>query len=309
MSKKLIIKIAEGLGNQMFMYSAALALSKKFNYDILIDNKSAYFKKKNIRDYKLDVFKITSRIADEKYMYNNFTKDFIKKILLKIDRIKFNKKFFIEHKLKNKITFFEKINLKNFKQNIYMEGHFESELYFKNIKKNLIQEFELNNEVDFNNYKSFIKLNKKKIVAISLRQNRFSERSGNSFSVEAQKKSDIFVKLQLDYIKRSIELFKSKIENPIFLVFSNFSSNLENLLNKKDENFKIINSDLLLQNKTEIDFSLLQMCKHHIVGASTFHWWPAWLNYTNQTDTLIIRPVDINPSNNKDFWPTDWIPV
>ena len=46
MSKKIIIKISEGLGNQMFAYSNGLAISKKFNYDILLDNKSAYFKKK-----------------------------------------------------------------------------------------------------------------------------------------------------------------------------------------------------------------------------------------------------------------------
>ena len=40
MSKKIIVRIAEGVGNQLFMYAHAYALSKKINYDLYIDNTS-----------------------------------------------------------------------------------------------------------------------------------------------------------------------------------------------------------------------------------------------------------------------------
>ena len=46
--KNLIVRIAEGLGNQLFMYSNGLALSKENNYNFYIDNSSGYFKKKSI---------------------------------------------------------------------------------------------------------------------------------------------------------------------------------------------------------------------------------------------------------------------
>ena len=46
MKNKLIVRIAEGLGNQLFMYAHAYSLSKKINYDLYIDNTSGYFKKK-----------------------------------------------------------------------------------------------------------------------------------------------------------------------------------------------------------------------------------------------------------------------
>jgi len=45
-NKRLIVEIAEGLGNQLFMYSYAYALSKKLGYDLLIDNTSGFSKKK-----------------------------------------------------------------------------------------------------------------------------------------------------------------------------------------------------------------------------------------------------------------------
>ncbi len=47
MSKKIIVRIAEGIGNQLFMYGHAYALSKKINYELYIDSTSGYFQKKN----------------------------------------------------------------------------------------------------------------------------------------------------------------------------------------------------------------------------------------------------------------------
>ena len=46
MNKKIIVRIAEGIGNQLFMYAHAYSLSKTINYDLFIDNTSGYFKKK-----------------------------------------------------------------------------------------------------------------------------------------------------------------------------------------------------------------------------------------------------------------------
>ena len=58
--KKLVVRIAEGLGNQLFMYANAYNLSKKFSYDLSIDNKSGYFKNKNsLRTYQLNNFHLT----------------------------------------------------------------------------------------------------------------------------------------------------------------------------------------------------------------------------------------------------------
>ena len=47
MDKKIIVKVAAGLGNQMFMYANALSLSKRLNYNLFIDNTSGFFQKKN----------------------------------------------------------------------------------------------------------------------------------------------------------------------------------------------------------------------------------------------------------------------
>ena len=42
MSKKLIVRIANGLGNQLFIYASAFALAKQLNRELLIDEKSGF---------------------------------------------------------------------------------------------------------------------------------------------------------------------------------------------------------------------------------------------------------------------------
>ena len=97
MKKKLIVRIAEGLGNQLFMYANAYAISKKYDCELLIDNKSAYFKPKNKsrnRKFLLDSFNINCKFADTKYLFDSYLKDIKRKFLKKLDLVKKNKFFF-----------------------------------------------------------------------------------------------------------------------------------------------------------------------------------------------------------------------
>jgi hypothetical protein len=61
------------------------------------------------------------------------------------------------------------------------------------------------------------------------------------------------------------------------------------------------------KNKILNDFDLFKYSKHFIVGPTSFHWWGAWLN--SNKDSLCIRPLNLNVSNNKDLWPEAWLPV
>ena len=70
MAKKIVVEIAEGLGNQLFMYAFAYSLSKKINYDLMIDKTSGYSKKKNLmrkhQKYMLDNLNINQKYASNK---------------------------------------------------------------------------------------------------------------------------------------------------------------------------------------------------------------------------------------------------
>ena len=304
MEKKLIVRIAEGLGNQLFMYAHAYSLSKLINYKLYIDDESGFIKTKEFRNYYLNNFKVTADIINDDLKFNNFNKNLKRKILKKIEFIRSKKRFILEKKYMNKTTKYEKIEPTALNDIVYVEGHYESEKYFLKFKSELIDEFKFKNNLDLseNYYFDIIKKNKNNIISICIRTNRFSERPGNQHNIYSKNRSDQFVKDTIDYIYRAIDFLKNKIQNPIYLIWSNDFSNLKEYF--PNENF------IFVDNKVEkiiTDFSLLNECRNFIVGPTSFHWWGAWLN--NENNKICIRPSNINPSKNKDFWPSNWIEI
>ena len=107
----------------------------------------------------------------------------------------------------------------------------------------------------------------------------------------------------LDDTPEVIEIIKTKVDNPKFFIFSNDTSNLENFFDK--HSFDIIHHD---NYKAINDFYLSTLCKHFIVGPSTFHWWSAYLG-SNSNKLCIAPPEQIKFSSNKDIFPEEWISI
>ena len=298
MKNKLIVRIAEGLGNQLFMYAHAYSLSKKINYDLYIDNTSGYFKKKNqFRAFELDKFAITSEYTVPELRYDNYFLDFKRKIKKSLDLFKHKKSFLIENKDNYKNTSFKKIDLSKFSDLLFVEGYFQSDKYFIDCRNFLINEFKIKeNYINLNN-NLINELKKNESVSICIRQNRFSE--GKNID---KKKSIKFTQDTIEYIKRSILFLKNKITNPKFYIWSDDFSNLDEYFDQNEFTFiKNVN------NKFLNDFYLFQYSKHFIIGPTSFHWWGAWLN--ENPNKICLRPSNINPSNNSDFWPNNWISI
>ena len=302
MNKKLIVRISEGLGNQLFMYANAYSLSKKINYDLFVDNESSY-RGKNIRSYLLNNFEISANIATQDLKFNSFKKNFFRKIKIHVDKLKNNKEFLIEKKLLDKKTsYYDYLKNISFNDNLFLEGHFESEKYFLHERGNILNEFSL---IDNENFKKNVYLKNiqnENIVSICIRQNRYSERIGNYSDTSSIKKSKSFVRDTIDYIKKAESLIEKKVTNPKYYIWSDDFNNLREYFPENKYTFVINN-----ENKILNDFFLMQNCKYFIVGPTTFHWWGAWLS--NFENKICIRPKNLNPSNNTDFWPTTWISI
>ena len=309
MNKKLIVEIAEGLGNQIFMYAHAYSLSKELDYALFIDNKSGYSKRKNLlrshQKYMLCNFNLYGNIADNSMIYDTDLKRFQKKLKLLFDIFSKKKSFIIEKstlinnkKIADPSTYIDKTKINN---NLYVQGNFENYNYFKKYRSELCSIFKPKKEVIDENNTLINRIKSSNSVSLHIRRNRFSDQAKSKTS-ENFKKSEVFTKNIINYINNSIDFINSKVPNPEYFIWSNDHDNIVPLLNRiKAKNYTLINNDVIN------DFNLFRYCKHFIVGPSSFHWWGAWLN--ENPDKICIRPSNINPSNNENFWPNDWISI
>ena len=299
MKKTLIVRIGEGLGNQLFMYANAYSLSKKFDYILYIDEESGFFKKRRSRSYNLDIFNIPENICPDKLKFNNFIKNLKRKLLKFFDNFTKNKRFIIEKIDKNKQTKFEEISKLESIQ-MYIEGHYESELYFKDFEIDLKKNLKIKDDLININNPYIDQIKQSNSVSIHLRKNRYSEDLNNQ-NISNNEKDTLFEKNLINYVNRSIKYMDNKLQNPHYFIWSNEPDQYKKLF-LDQKKFTFIENDNL-----SIDFYLFSLCKNFIVGPSTFHWWGSWLN--ENTKKICLRPKDINPSNNKDFWPKDWISI
>ena len=305
MKSKLVVEIAEGLGNQLFMYAYAFSLSKQINYELYIDRNSGYSKKKNTlrkhQKYILDFFNINQAYANPQDAYDNSFKRLKKKFELFLDKFYVKKKFIIEKYIKidgKKIALNTKTPDKKFlSKNLYIQGHFEDHNYFKHLRSDIIKMYKPLSKHLKNNSDIIQKLKNCNSVSIHIRQNRFTDQNIHKLNEIHKQRSMYFTKDLIDYIKKSIIYFESNIDNPEFFIWSNDFSNLQDHFN--ESKFNYIKGNNLIN-----DFNLFSYAKHFIVGASTFHWWGAWLN--ENPNKICLCPNNLNPSGNNNFYPKEW---
>jgi hypothetical protein len=309
-NKEIIIQVSEGLGNQLFMYAHGFSLSKKLGYKILIDSINGFKRGKNLlrkhQVYSLDSFALDAPLIEDTTLIYNYFNNTYKKILLFLDKYKMKKSFYIEnqkkingHKIVDHMT---KINSYNLADKIYVIGNFENQDYFKKHRYELIKNLTIKDRYLNLNNSLINKLQNSNSVSIHIRRDRFSDQKGfnNTKLIEESKN---FTNKNIDYINNATKYFNKNTNNPQFFIWTNNIYEIEEFTKKLNiSNYTIVNSDSAIN-----DFYLFKFSKHFIVGPSTFHWWGAWLNQNN--NKICVRPSEMNPSNNLNFWPDEWVEI
>jgi hypothetical protein len=93
------------------------------------------------------------------------------------------------------------------------------------------------------------------------------------------------IALPMEYYDHAISVFKERLVDPTFFVFSDDISFAENNLPRDIKAVFVKHNDARAAHE---DLRLMSACRHHIIANSTFSWWGAWLNPLS--NKLVIAP-------------------
>lgn len=276
------VKLIGGLGNQMFQYALGRHLSIKNNCDLYMDINE-------FETYKL-----------HKYSLQHFQ---IKENFLKLEDVP-KKSFFDRFKFLNTgVTQERKFN---FSKNIldtkapnYLEGYWQSELYFNEIRETLLKDFEVEKPLTGKNLEVFEEIKDVESISLHIRRGDYvSNQQTNSFHGTCS----------LNYYKRALDYISDKKpDNLNIFAFSDdpqwVKENLKTEIpirfvdhNDADTNFE--------------DLRLMSLCKNNIIANSSFSWWGAWLN--QNSEKIVIAPqrwFNNDKVDTSDVVPNSWIKI
>lgn len=264
---RVILRLNGGLGNQMFQWALARMIEETTDMDVLLD--MSYFRKRYARPYQLNVFRI-----EPKFVTGFWLK-------LKLDIIwafraisNWEKNFGITLYSEKQFNF--DMDITKIAPDTYINGFFQSELYFKCVEAKIREDFRFEKSPDDENLKLINRIYSENSVAIHIRRGDY---------VEKKRYQEQYATCSIDYYTNAVEYIAKKHPEPTLFVFS--------------DDIKWVRHNLKLPYKTVYvshntgknnyeDMRLMSVCKHNIIANSSFSWWGAWLNAN--PDKIVIAP-------------------
>jgi hypothetical protein len=290
----IIVKLMGGLGNQMFQYAAAKALSVRHGVTLKVDlsflNDRSARENFTFREYELDCFDNSIPIATNKEL----------SIFNPPNKIISSLKSFLgisgpmrycENTFKYNVSFSELPN------EILLEGYFQSEKYFLQIRSLLLQDFKWRSPATGVNLSLTENIKSTNSVSLHIRRGDFAENKViNSFHGLCD----------INYYKRAISHINLNFENAIFFIFSDDINWAKKEIGMTS---KVVYVDHNIGKESYWDMRLMSYCKHNIIANSSFSWWGAHFN--SNPDKKVIYPSkwfgpNYNHYNTKDMYPPSW---
>lgn len=258
----IIVRIWEGLGNQLFQYAYARALELRTGQSVCLDISEYGMEPKPVREYKLCHFNIRQPVIQ------------CGKIVPLVNQDKYyatdlrNLKYLPMGLIREEDCYFKE-DLRELKGLFYLKGWFQSEKYFKDFARNVR-----------------VEITPKKRIRIT-RELRNILKNNNTVSVHVRRGDFKRYRniLPDEYYEKAKRIIFQSVNEPYFIVFSDDITYV-----KKNMDFGArclyMDSDYLYEDYEEL--MIMSSCQHNIIANSTFSWWGAWLNCN--VNKMIIAP-------------------
>ena len=303
------VDVFNELGNQLFIYAYARALSLEYNEPIVINKSVAlmYLIKLNFPQlmkvsYKLDYFNIVPCRVQNSFI------GFIQSIPPVLHMIWYRRKqddYDFMDSLFKRVTgkgrhyyadtrfasYFS--HAKTTKKTKHVHGAWSSEKYFEKYRETIRNELRVVTTPSKENQNIIDEMNSCNSVAVHFRKGDF---------VTIKKIQGLLDICSTDYYMRGMRYIAKSVPNPVFYIFSNEMQWVHSYM-KFEYPVKFIEG-----NAAHEDLRLMYNCKHFIISNSTFPWWGSYLS--DNPNKIVVTPSVWNkeyPEKGKDILRSDMI--
>lgn len=288
-----ITHLIGGLGNQMFQYSAARALSLKLNVQLRLDI-SSFANYQLHQGFELQrIFNCSSEVATAEYLRSLLSWQSlpaIKRILLQPRMAAFRRKQFV---VEPHFHYWSGIN--NLAKDCYLYGYWQSQNYFVDVAAQIRKDFTFKLPMEGKNAELAERISQLNAVSLHVRRGDY---------VSNTKNISTYGLCSIEYYQAAIMHIFKQIKNPYFFVFSDDKTWVKNNLRIDLPHEHIDYND---GEESYNDMRLMSMCKHNITANSSFSWWGAWLNAN--PNKIVIAPKKWFESklDDSDLIPHAWL--
>lgn len=289
------LTLSGGLGNQMFEYAYARAISEAFHDPQIVINTrwNSYFKiyakmiggNPEYQNYQLNLFELNPNVQEISAMkgwikglyemtYGSIIRLGIYDPKITDDKYK---KDTLNGKFKNFSTAFSYFEhsdeCKKNKKSVL--GWFQSEKYFSGIREVLLKEFQFKSLPSAKNQEKIDELKSCNSVCVHIRRGDML----NPHYAYFTKPSEV-------YYKRGIQYISNHTKKPVFYIFSNDHEDIEWI--KENYDFGVPLKYVDLSNPGYEDMRLMYHCKHFVISKSSFSWWGSYMS--QNPDKIVVAP-------------------
>lgn len=266
-----IVKLLGGIGNQMWQYAFMVALRESFPEERVYYDTSFFNGYPLHNGFELDrIFNISGCQASKK--------DIRKVYHYLIGRYFYSRVY--RHYFPVMKTEIREVEICAYQENLlhqvgdyYYDGYWADHRYYDSYRLEILREFEFKQELDYRNKELLDNLKGKPMCSIHVRRGDYL------------KDPDFSGICDRCYYERAIQKVKQIRGEMTFLIFSNDLNWCRDNLSPCFGESKVVYIDWNTGKNSYRDMQLMTRCDVNIIANSSFSWWGAYLN---QTDNLLV---------------------
>jgi hypothetical protein len=275
-----IVRLSGGLGNQLFKYAAGRRLALKNNVPLKLDIISGFQRDYYRRPYSLKPFLIKEDFASPRDCFLGQIGRLRRWMFRRHDRNRpFEKRSYIQEEFPN---FDPRLLKLKVTRKIYLEGCWQSELYFKDIEDVIRKEFQFKVPHEQVNVEVAKKIQDCESICVHVRRLHGVPNMPGLTPLDHSDPRANFI--DISYYKKAISFLVERIKKLHFFVFADYPDWARENLRFKDCPVTFVGHN----GKDYEDLWLMSLCRYFVIANSSFSWWGAWLS--GFVDKIVIAP-------------------